>query len=184
MNVNSEFRDLFDEVGNDPAAWIVKALALFQSADILRDSSSDTSKNSNDEMNALHQMNMQQVFIMLRGMGVECLLKAAWAKHVKPLAVEGNYQKPVSANPHDLVRLEASLDEKIRTGLSQEERMVLARLSKQIVAGRYPIETKVGKSPALPPGGGVPYFMRWTKEDEHDFQAILGKLITLSGEDS
>lgn len=179
MNQNAEFRYLYDEVGNDPHAWMRKALALFTSAEILKTSHYDNSADTSDETVAFHRMNMQQVFVMLRGMGIECLLKAAWVQKVEAVAVEGKFQKPISANPHDLVLLEKALDERIGTGLSQEERMVLARLSMQIVAGRYPIGTRVKQSPALPPGSGSPYFMRWIDEDEQLFQSISAKLSNI-----
>lgn len=180
----NEYAELYDDVGNDPISWVITAEALLQSADILKESHGENSGGSADAAQALHRMNMQQVFVMLRGMGVECLLKAAWCKNVKPLAAGGAYQKPVSANPHDLVLLERGLDEKIKTGLSLAERMVLARMSKQIVAGRYPIGTKVKQPLSLPPGGGSPFLMRWTDEDEQMFRSLVEKLAGLISMDS
>src|SRR5262245_19748704 len=156
MNQDTEFQNLFDEVGNDPLVWSQKALALLQSAEILRASFCATKSAISNETEASHRMDLQQIFVMLRGMGVECLLKAAIIKNVKPLAVQGRLQSPVSATPHDLIPLEKCLDEITKTGLSLDERMVLARMSKQIVMGRYPTETKVRKSPTLPAGAGPP----------------------------
>ncbi len=184
MDSDTEFQSLYDVVGNDPYAWTGKAVALLHSADILVESfhASIPPGAPADEAEAVRRMRMQQVFVMLRGMGVECLLKAVWVKRVKQLAVGGKLQKPVSTNPHDLVVLESALDQHAPTGLSVAERTVLARLSMQIMAGRYPIGMHALQSTTLPKGSGPRYLMRWTEEDQTLFESLVGKLSGLMAE--
>lgn len=179
---DATFRALFDDVCNSPDAWSDKALALLLSADTLRRSYNRKPKsNSSSVAYALHRMNMQHVFVMLRGMGVECLLKAAWVKHVGSLSEGGNFQSPKpKLTPHDLVPLEERLNEHVTTGINHSEKMVLTRLSMQIENGRYPTPARFRKSPTLPAGSsGHPYLMAWRKVDERNFKSLVGKLDKL-----
>lgn len=132
-------RSQHERAGNLYQTWCGAADQLFASARVL--------KAQHDTLYAValtptpYVAQVFPVLLMLRGMGLECLLKALWLKTDKErkLVVNGTYQGVPNTRQHYLVGLARAVE----VELSVEETHLLTRLSDYIThLGRYPIAKK------------------------------------------
>jgi len=118
---------------------------------------------------------------MLRGMGFECLLKGLWVAGGGTLVTKGKYRGIPRAKDHDLCALEREVAEKVPTGLNDQERAVLARMSFFITYGRYPVRKSVSEPyPSAPNLSGPLHWCRWTPEEMACLESIKNKLFGLA----
>jgi hypothetical protein len=119
--------------------------------------------------------------LMLDGMAIECLLKAAWVKQGHKLAKDGKYLGVPGAGDHDLVQLAGALKLK----LSALEKDTLGRLSHFIeYGGRYPVPKDADKLQLTrAPTGGRAAATTWcTQNDYVQLEAIVRRLDQLLDE--
>lgn len=168
------------EAANSAGAWESSASSLLVAADVLRERRSAA---EHDDEQAIGAWRTHPPELMLRGMAVECLLKALWVTRGHLLAVNGRYKGIPSTKEHDLVRLAAALD----LELSALERDVLRRLSAfSQYGGRYPVPKQATELQLVPsPSGGRTAATTWTTPDDYLlFEEIVRQLDTLLGEHS
>jgi hypothetical protein len=116
--------------------------------------------------------------LMLRGMAIECILKALWVKQGHKLANDGKYKGVPGAGAHDLVQLASVLN----LSLSDKEKDILMRLSHFIeYGGRYPVPKEADKSQLTrTPSGGRASPTTWsTPSDQILFDAMVNRLDQL-----
>lgn len=169
-------KKLYDIVGNDPGAWVSKAIALFESSDVLLEKYKTTPYDRQDEIQCSFLFDILNIVRMLNGMGMECLLKAAWISSGEILAKDGRFEPSLRAAPHDLYAMAQIVCAKISVAISDDEGMVLARLAYGIESGRYPTPKKISKYPSRP-SGLTPYYHRWIEEDEELLKGMIDKII-------
>lgn len=89
--------------------------------------------------------------LMLRGFGIECLLKSLWVKAGNKIVDHGRYRGVPDAKNHDLVQL-ASV---VGIRLNSDQKDVLDRLTFIMTSnGRYPISRHWAKQKIGPRHGG------------------------------
>jgi hypothetical protein len=118
------------------------------------------------------------VELMLRGMAVECLLKALWLKQGNVLVDSGRYVGVRGAGSHDLSQLASA----VRFTLSVHEADVMRRLSHFIeYGGRYPVPKDSSKLMLTRnPRGGKGASTTWsTPSDNELFDALVLRLRAL-----
>lgn len=163
--------------GNSPHAWESRARDLLAAATVLRHHRESMDSNSAPAPTAL----ILPAELMLDGMAIECLLKAAWVKRGHKLAKDGKYLGVPGAGDHDLVQLAGALKLK----LSALETDTLRRLSHFIeYGGRYPVPKDADKLQLTrAPTGGRAAATTWcTPNDYVQFEAIVRRLDQLLDE--
>ena len=112
------------------------------------------------------------VELMLRGMAIECLLKALWLKRGNVFVKDGHFKKVADAAAHNLPQLAHA----VALAPSELEIDMLRRLSHFIeYGGRYPIPKKPEKMKLeRSPKGGKAAALTWTARDDDDcFDAFV-----------
>jgi hypothetical protein len=176
----------FDKVGNSPTSWLSCADDLLAACHFLSKHSATLNHDWGTIGGSPPDMDEVRIFgviKMLRGMAVECLLKALWLKSGGELARDGVYiQIPgTEKNPHNLVKLAAKVATRVSLTLTVAERDLLKRLSLSIFGGRYPVprnwqHTKI--QPLFNGGKGLP--CGWLiPSDEKLFASLLNRLKTM-----
>lgn len=133
----------FDKRGNDKIEWAFTADSLLAASNFLCQHSYHLKPDwpsLSERFPTFDEIRVSDVIIMLRAMAVECLLKALWLKGGGRLAKNGRYRKIPSSRDHDLVSLSNTVLGKLSIEISKEEQDFLERLSRNITAGRYPIQ--------------------------------------------
>jgi hypothetical protein len=173
-----EFRRLYDTVGNDPRAWFMKAIALFESGDLASREFSGrfASFNREDEFERDFLFNLLNIVRMLKGMAMECMLKAAWISSGEILAKDGRMERSLKTNAHDLYAMAEIVCAKVSIPISEDEGMVLARLALGIETGHYPTTTAMRKLPSRP-SKKTPYLHKWDDRDEQILKGLVEKLV-------
>jgi hypothetical protein len=120
-----------------------------------------------------------QVFpplLMLRGMGLECLLKALWLKQGHELVRDAKYVDVPNTKQHDLV----GLARQTNFARSPEEDHLLTRLSDFVThSGRYPIAKRGQEHLRMlkdPAGGQVESGVWRSPSDEELFVVVVARL--------
>ncbi len=169
-------QELFERTGNDPSAWVCRSEALLTSAGVLGAQYPDVPRDDPDafwEFFKLHTVGM-----MLKGMAIECLLKAVWTACVSSLVAEGKFQSIPGTKDHDLLSLVTAIEEHVDIGLSKEEVELLPVLSSAITSGRYPVRKNLNARPTKPEWVEK---MRWCKweipADDTRLFSIVSKLL-------
>jgi hypothetical protein len=85
------------------------------------------------------------VALMLRGMALECLLKALYLKHCGRLAANGRYSGILKGNDHNLPAIAQKIDKAAPLNLSSKQRHFLERLARNITRGRYPVDKTIAE---------------------------------------
>ncbi len=166
--------------GNSPDTWRSCAGDLRAAAAVLRErrESIDPSSAPFSEAWRLHPAEL-----MLKGMAIECFLKALWVKRGHKLAKDGKYVGISGAADHDLVQLA----EVLQLTLDGLEKDVLRRLSHFVeYGGRYPVPKDAEKLQLTrSPRGGRSSATHWmTPSDELTFDALIKRLDQLLDEGS
>ena len=161
-----------ERVGNFPRAWQLVASNLLSASQVLREKceSSDSRSATTGELGAVE--------LMLRGMAIECLLKALWLKQGRALVKDGHFKGVAGAGAHDLPQLTLA----VAFPLSDLEKDLLRRLSHFIeYGGRYPVPKDANKLRLTPaPGGGKASATTWsTPTDNQLFDALILRLDKL-----
>ena len=173
-------QEVFDILGNDVGLWTRTAKALFSSAEAVEKNCGRVPKEPKRLLQTLEWAEIHGVFRMLQGMAFECTLKALWLKNGGALTNKGKYRGIPGAKNHDLCSLESKVAGRINTGLSDTEKMLLARLSFFITYGRYPIRKSVSdKHPSVPDGSERALWCRWIPEDNKTLKVAKNKLLRL-----
>jgi hypothetical protein len=157
----------FDLRGNSAEAWRGRGMALLNASRALMDLWDDCI--SFDPPHPKEALDYDSSAVMLRGMAVECFLKARFLERVGPLARGGKYVGPKS---HDLVRLAERLD----LTLDTNERDVLRGLSRHIVTGRYPIAILWSEQTRLHDDGMIEPLMNWNPYMDGVFENLVGRI--------
>ncbi len=175
-------QELFEKTGNDPSAWACRAEALLSSAGVLDAQYHDVPSDDPDafwEFFKLHTVGM-----MLKGMAIECLLKAVWTACVSSLVTQGRFRSIPGTKDHDLLSLLKAIEEHVHIGLSKEELELLPVLSSAITSGRYPVRKNLNARPTKPEWVEK---MRWCKweipADDTRLLSIVSKLLQHVSED-
>ncbi len=168
----------FDAIGNDASSWLTTSDSLLASAEILYKHIGEPPKPPNTPEDVWEWFRVHDVARMLRGMAVECLLKAIWIKSGGILAKDGKYKTIPGTKNHDLYSTVIKVSEKRPLHLNDEELKLLSRLSFSIISGRYPIQKSFsGSYPSSPNDSDI---IRWNKweypKDENIFQTIAKKM--------
>jgi len=172
---NATPQELFEMIGNDPAAWAGRAEALLTSADLLR---AQYPHVPEDDPDAFWEfLKLHTVAMMLKGMAVESLLKAIWIARVSSLVIDGKFRSVPGTKDHDLLSLIRVLEGHVDIGLSREEVELLPVLSFAITSGRYPVSKSLNTKPAKPEWMERMKWCRWRiPEDDARFLSIVAKL--------
>jgi hypothetical protein len=169
-------QQLFDRIGNDCDFWLFRTDGLLSASETLNSSCGDPPKPPDDPW---HYMKIHMVVKMLRGMALECLLKAIWLKTGGRLTNKGKYRGILGTKDHDLYSLATKVSENIELGLTTQEKKILSRLSFAITYGRYPIQKSVtGRKPSTPKTDEMIKWNKWEiPKDDELFESIVGKLM-------
>jgi hypothetical protein len=88
---------------------------------------------------------------MLRGMALECLIKATWLAAGELLVENERFVGILGTKSHDLYGMYVIVCKKHKTLLNEEEKKLLARFSYAIISARYPIsKSPRGNYPSAP----------------------------------
>jgi len=167
---------LHERAGNMPRAWQRSAEDLLAAAHILRernDSFDQESLGPNDP--APPESVVKRVELMLRGMAMECLLKAVWVKRSNAIVHDGKYVKVPGAGQHDLPQLARA----VGFAVDSAELDLLRRLSHFIkYGGRYPVPREASDLMLIQSvqGGRGPATSWATPTDYRLFDEILRRL--------
>lgn len=158
--------------GNSPDAWRSSAGDLLASATVLRERRGAVEPDSSS---ATDTWRLHPVELMLRGMAIECLLKALWVKGGNKLVKDGKYIGVHGAGDHRLVQLAGVL----RLRLSNLEKDLFVRLQDFIeYGGRYPVPKDADTLRMIrDPRGGKGAATSWhTPSDQDLYDAIVDRL--------
>ena len=172
--------ELHTRAGNTPETWRSCADDLLAAAAVLLDHREAAARGSAP---AADTWRTHPSELMLRGMAIECLLKALWVKRGHKLVEDGKYTSVPGAGAHDLVQLAGVL----QLTMSDLEKDLLRRLSHFIeYGGRYPVPKNAEKLRlTTSPGGGRAAATTWaTPSDQLLFGALVNRLEQLLDEHS
>ncbi len=170
---------LHTRAGNCFAAWQSAADDLLAASQVLRERAESFDPNSlavGDPIPA--EGRLGAVELMLRGMAIECLLKALWLRHGNTLVKDGRYVGVHGAGDHDLPQLASAS----KFAISDLETDLLRRLSHFIqYGGRYPVPREAAKlKPTRTPGGGAVPATTWSSPaDGKLFDALVLRLSSV-----
>jgi len=179
----------FDDAGNLVHYWIDKATQLLTSSKFLQINCIDGRMFLMSGIGAIDYADDENnhffdVSLMLRGMAIECFLKAILIKNGKIIFKDGK-MKP-GYGDHSLYKM--ALDSGIK--LNSIEKEVLDLLSIKIYLGRYPVFKNVLKYSSLPVVPNSKIIDKngrlsshkgqyWTTELEVTFEKLLKKVYSL-----
>ena len=176
-------RQNFDNGGNSPEAWILTAQQLMASARILREQTGRFDPTRGVTGTPVPNVVLVLPTVcLLRGFGIECLLKALFLKkNLGILAKDGKYVEIPNAGAHDLVQIADA----VLVKFSEKQRDVLKRLSIYMKSlGRYPIPKNwdIIKIQKLHSGGrGAPTY--WTSPTDDvivdDIEELVNKELDI-----
>jgi hypothetical protein len=161
----------YERAGDDPSAWQDSADNLLRAAAVLAE------RREGCEPMSLAGL-LRPVELMLKGIAIECLLKAAYVKRGNRLVEDGHYLGVRGASGHDLVQLARSAE----VPMNRLETDLLRRLSHFVeYGGRYPIPKDAS---ALflrrGPTGGHAAALTWsTPGDGELFDALRERLNSI-----
>ena len=169
----------FERAGNSPDAWqsVVDSL-LFASQVLTERYDAPDSNSSVVPTQNSNRTRLGGVELMLRGMAVECLLKALWLKQGNLLVKAGKFEPVSGAGGHDLPQLAHA----VSLCPTELEIDLLKRLSHFIeYGGRYPIPKASDKLRLTKnPRGGRAVATTWlTPSDNQLFDKLVFRLVTL-----
>jgi hypothetical protein len=167
----------FDRRCNSASGWFEKADDLLFSSKILRDKCGFLNTLPADIFAG--DSKILWVINMLRAMAIECLLKGIWLLSGEILAEDGKFKGIPDANNHELKSLATKVSKKIGLNFSEEEFILLDRLSYCITFGRYPVQKtwSIGQKIPHPIGSnGLPGHQWALPRDERDVESVLDKL--------
>lgn len=159
-------------VANFSWTWMISARQLLNSASILRSKLAMFGPDGalpTDPGKLLAELGVWPVVLMLRGMAVECWLRALWTGAGNRVAANGQI---FDLKTHDLEALAKAVLPKA-VGLSADQLQILKMLSVAIELGRYPVVRKE-KAPFGPVPTSSP---NWSSEAERAFEQLMLLLV-------
>jgi len=160
--------EYYDYFSNNEIPWLMRGQELLCSSDLLK-------KHGVIKDGVV----INGVVQMLRGMGIECLLKAAILCSGKKIAEKGKIIREDGQGTHDLLKLTQLLKIKLTKG----EEEVLKILSSYIEIGRYPLFSnwKKAENAHIPSSfrkipRGVESLVWVYTENEDSFNTLLEKI--------
>lgn len=170
----------FERVGNSPDAWQSVASNLLFASQVLTERC-DVPEPSAPVVPAQYSnlTRLGAVELMLRGMAIECLLKALWLKQGKFFVEEGEFARVPKVGSHNLLELAEAVSlwptDIESTPLEGLEKDLLIRLSHFIECGRYPIPMNSDKLLLTKrPKGGKSSKSTWSP---HSDNPLFDKLV-------
>lgn len=173
--------EIHEALGNDTGMWLRRAEALYCSGEFLYEKIGEPPRNAANIEEVASWFDIHNVGRMLRGMALECLLKAMWLASGKMLVKNGRFIGIQGSKAHDLFAMYKKVVINPQFSLSEEEEQLLARFSYAIVSARYPI----GKSPrGNYPSSPIPREkMMWNKceykKDTALFESLWANLVEI-----
>jgi hypothetical protein len=168
-----------ERVGNTYQSWCLAADQLFAAARVLKrqhDTFDDEEWMASEVEILPDEAQVFPPLLMLRGMGLECLLKALWLKQGHEVVRHGKYVGVPNTNQHDLV----GLARETGFALSSEDDHLLVRLSDFVThIGRYPIAKRGQEHLRMldDPTGGQAMTGSWrSPSDEYLFAGLVARL--------
>lgn len=137
-----------EAMGNDAEQWVQQACALREAAEHVCAGVGEPPSSDAGIDCIWTWVSVYDVGRMLRGMGLECLIKALWLADGGVLVRGGSFVNVPNAGPHDLYGMLNQISAAAAPNLTVEEEKQLARFSFAINSARYPISKS--------PGGGYP----------------------------
>lgn len=166
----------FDRTGNSTDAWLSVAENLLFASQILAEKSDEPETHLPGQVTQLStRARVAAIELMLKGMALECLLKALWVKQGNRFVQAGAFAPVSGAGAHDLRQLAQA----VPLSSTPHESDLLGRLSHFIeYGGRYPIPKKSLKLGLITsPGGGKASPMTWTTPtDNLLFNGLVKKI--------
>lgn len=172
-SLNSLPPDLFSQpdeviyaaVGNDAGQWVLHARALLVAGEILYSSIGEPPPKTAGEEAVWDWFSVHDIGRMLRGMALECLLKAAWLRSGGRLVAQKRFVGIPGTQSHDLYRMYVEVCKKRPIALNLQEKKLLARFSFAITMARYPVAKSCGGGyPSAPTSKEK---MRWKAWSHH-----------------
>lgn len=175
MSTKKQIED-YDRSGNMPEAWYIKGEKLLIAIGILFNNYSKVKLAKLHKRGFPKSGKILPIIQMLRGMCLECFLKALWLKKGNCLVKNGKYIGIKGVNDHYLHDLAKKLWD-----IDAEGKDLLKRLSLYIQIGRYPISKNydLTKIQRLYMGGKGPPTYSLTPKDHTVFKRILKKIDNL-----
>ena len=170
----------FERAGNSADAWASVAENLCFAAQVLLEKSDEAETLAPDqEVTQLsNRARLGAIELMLKGMAMECLLKALWVKQGNLFVQAGDFEPVFGAGAHDLRQLAQA----VSISTTPHESDLLGRLSHFIeYGGRYPIPKKSMKLGFISsPSGGKASPMTWTTPTDNVlFEGLVSKITEL-----
>jgi len=170
---------LHTRAGNFFASWRLAADDLLIASQVLKERAESFDRNSLAAGDPIPpEGRLGAVELMLKGMAIECLLKALWLKLGNTLVKDGRYVGVRGAADHDLPQLASAA----KLAINDLETDLLRRLSHFIrYGGRYPVpkdasELMLTRSPR----GGAAAATVWSSpSDGKLFDALVSRLSSL-----
>jgi hypothetical protein len=163
-------RQNYDRIANEPGTWLFVADNLALSAHLLEPYFTPDLTQESDYERIRMTARVEGPILMLRGCGLECLLKALYVARGNKLGDDGRYVSP-GGRHHDLV----ALAQKASFEISPSDEALLAHLGHFIMQGRYPM---MQKAPEVYQtlADGSRRTRKWTGQDERDYHSLRTRL--------
>lgn len=169
---------IHETLGNDPTEWLRRANSLSQSAKILYRNIEPPTEELDDPNLVLKWFDLYNIGRMIRGMALECFLKAIWLFRGNLLVIDGKFVNIPQTKNHDLYGMYLACFPENTSLLSQEEKELLSRFSFSISSARYPIsKSPKGDYPKAPTAVHKMYWNRVSEDDEKSYWTILEKIL-------
>jgi hypothetical protein len=163
-------RQNYDAIANEPATWLIVADNLGLAANLLEPHFPIDLTKETDYTRIAIRARVQGPVLMLRGCGLECLLKALYVAKGNKLGEGGRYVSP-GGKEHDLI----SLAEKAAFSMSPSESAVAAYLGHFIMQGRFPMAKRAPEAYMVLADGSRRRTV-WGEQDECDYHAFRRRL--------
>ena len=166
------------EAANNPDTWETAADDLLNASGVLtreREAVLKREPEHTDVKSALAATMLRPVELMLRGMALECLMKAVWLKRGGRFVEGDGFRDFAGGRKHDLIEMANAL----RLKLLPREEDVLDRLTAFVrFAGRYPVPIRASESSLRPirDSGGMAAPTVWPSHDDANFGDILANV--------
>jgi hypothetical protein len=168
---------IHEAFGNDLEQWLLRAEALHP-GEILYGNIGEPPTAAGDIDEVWSWFSVHDIGRMLRGMALECLLKAMWLAAGELLVKNEHFVGIRGIKSHDLYGMYVIVCKKHKSLLNEEEKKPVARLSYAIVSARYPIsKSSRGDYPSAPTSRNKVQWNKWSHhEDSALFESLWKKL--------
>ena len=176
--------EVHEMIGNLPDSWVRKANELLISSALLYERYSEID-HSDPREHLKPEAQVLEIILMLRGMAIECFLKAIWLDKGQNFIKDGRFRNIPNSGNHDLVAIANEVFTLMDMKISSEERRILERLTLSIERGRYPISKKPSPNRMAMRRKNendleVHFNLEWSlSKDESQFDSFISKLMNV-----